>query len=144
MTNSTPEADRSKTTNPDPKSGAPEAHPVVTGLGAFAEDAAADALAGAVAGPAGTVAGAVAGSVAGGLAGKEIAKMIDLTAEKAYWRQNYSSRPYVPKGATFDEYSPAYRYGVDGYVRYEGRTFEQAEPELMREWDRVKGTSKLT
>ena len=97
-----------------------------------------------VAGPVGTVVGAVAGAVAGGVAGKAIAKSIDPTAEEAYWRQNYSSRPYVPKEATYDEYGPAYRYGVDTYARYEGRSFEQAEPELMRDWDRAKGTSRLT
>jgi hypothetical protein len=82
--------------------------------------------------------------VAGGLAGNAIAKSIDPTAEEAYWRENYSSRPYVTKGATYDEYGPAYRYGVDAYGRYEGRSFEQAEPELMRDWDRARGTSKLT
>jgi hypothetical protein len=92
----------------------------------------------------GTVVGAVAGAVAGGVAGKAIAKSIDPTAEEAYWRESYSSRPYVPKGSTYDEYGPAYRYGVDAYGRYEGRSFEQAEPELMHDWGRAKGTSKLT
>ena len=141
MTNSTLERD--KAANRDPISGPLGAHPVGTGLGAAAGGAAAGAVAGTMAGPVGTVVGAVAGAVAGGLAGKEIAKMIDPTAEEAYWRQNYSSRPYVTRGATFDEYGPAYRYGVDAYGRYEGRTFEQAEPELMRDWDRAKGTSRL-
>jgi len=144
MTNTTLELDRNKTAKPDPASGPLGAHPVGTGLGAAAGGAAAGALAGTVAGPVGTVVGAVAGAVAGGLAGKAIAKSIDPTAEEAYWRQNYSSRPYITKGGTYDEYGPAYRYGVDAYGRYEGRSFEQAEPELMREWDRAKGTSKLT
>jgi hypothetical protein len=70
--------------------------------------------------------------------------LIDPTVEEAYWRENYSSRPYVTRGATFNEYRPAYRYGVDAYARREGRTFEQAEPELMREWDSAKGISSLT
>ena len=140
MTNTTLELDRNKTVRPDPASGPLGTHPVGTGLGAAAGGAAAGALAGTVAGPVGTVVGAVAG----GLAGKAIAKSIDPTAEEAYWRENYSSRPYVTKGATYDEYGPAYRYGVDAYGRYEGRSFEQAEPELMRNWDRTKGTSKLT
>ncbi len=144
MTNTTLELDRNKTAKPDPTSGPLGAHPVGTGLGAVAGGAAAGALAGTVAGPVGTVAGAVAGAVAGGLAGNAIAKSIDPTAEEAYWRENYSSRPYIPQGASYDEYGPAYRYGVDAYGRYEGRSFEQAEPELMREWDRAKGTSKLT
>jgi hypothetical protein len=145
MTNSNLDLDRDKTANRDPISGPLGAHPVGTGLGAAAGGAAlAGALAGTVAGPVGTVVGAVAGAVAGGLVGKEIAKMIDPTAEEAYWRQNFSSRPYVTSGATFDEYGPAYRYGVDAYGRYEGRSFDQAEPELMRDWDRAKGTSRLT
>ena len=144
MTNSTLERDRNKTAKPDLASGPLGAHPVGTGLGAVAGGAAAGALAGTVAGPVGTAVGAVAGAVAGGLAGKEIATAIDPTAEEAYWRKNYSSRPYVTSGATFDEYGPAYRYGVDAYGRYEGRSFDQAEPELMRDWDRAKGTSRLT
>jgi len=85
----------------------------------------------------------VAGAVAGGVAGNKIAKAIDPTAEEAYWRENYSSRPYVTRGANFNEYRPAYRYGVDAYTRHEGRSFEQVEPELMRDWDRAKGISSL-
>jgi hypothetical protein len=88
--------------------------------------------------------GAAAGAIAGGLAGKGAAEMIDPTAEEQYWRDNYSTRPYVTRGATFDDYAPAYRYGVDSYGRYKGRTFEDAEPELQRGWERTKGTSTLT
>jgi hypothetical protein len=133
---------------PAPTSGALGTHPVGTGLGAVAGaaagGAAAGALAGTAAGPVGTVVGAVAGAVAGGLAGKGIAEMIDPTAEEAYWRENFSSRPYVAQGATYDYYGPAYRYGVDAYGRYEGQSFEKAEPELVRGWQRAKGTSSLT
>jgi hypothetical protein len=144
MTSKTLELDRETIAKPDMAAGPLGAHPVGTGLGAVAGGAAAGALAGTVAGPVGTVAGALAGAVVGGMAGHEIAKSIDPTAEEAYWRDNYATRPYVASGATFDEYGPAYRYGVDTYGRYEGRSFEQAEPELMRDWDRAKGTSKLT
>jgi hypothetical protein len=81
---------------------------------------------------------------AGGVAGNRIAKAIDPAAEEAYWRENFSSRPYVNRGEVFNEYRPAYRYGVDAYARREGRSFEQAEPELMRDWDYAKGISSLT
>ena len=81
--------------NRDPISGAPGAHPVGTGVGAAAGGVAAGALAGTVAGPVGTVVGAAIGAVAGGLAGKGIAEAIDPTAEEAYWRENFSGRPYV-------------------------------------------------
>ena len=138
------ERERDADANRDPLSGAPGAHPVGTGLGAAAGGLAAGAAAGTVAGPLGTLAGAVAGAVIGGLAGKGVAELIDPTAEEAYWRENYESRPYVGSGATLDDYSPAYRYGVDSYGRFEGRTFEEAEPELMRDWDRARGSSRLT
>lgn len=141
MTNRTRELDRNKTAKPDPAAGPLGAHPVGTAAGAVAGGAAAGALAGMVAGPVGTVVGAVAGAVAGGLAGKEIAKAIEPTAEEAYWRKNWS---YLTRGTTFDEYGPAYRYGVDAYGRYKERSFEQTEPELMRDRDHARGTSKLT
>jgi hypothetical protein len=76
--------------------------------------------------------------------GNRIAKAIDPVTEEAYWRENFSSRPYVNRGEVFNEYRPAYRYGVDAYARREGRSFEQAEPELMRDWDHAKGISSLT
>jgi len=78
------------------------------------------------------------------VAGNTIAESIDPAAEEAYWRENYSSRPNVNREVSFNEYRPAYSYGVDAHRRYEGQSFEQAEPELMRDWDRVKGMSSLT
>lgn len=130
--------------NRDPLSGAPGAHPVGTGLGAAAGGIAAGAVAGSVVGPLGTLVGAVAGAVIGGLAGKGIAELIDPTAEEAYWRENYSRQSYVGSGATFDDYGPAYRYGVDSYGRFEGRTFDEAEPQLMLDWPNARGSSNLT
>ena len=131
------------TPNRDPITGAPGAHPVGTGLGAAAGGMAAGAAAGTVAGPVGTVIGAAVGAVVGGLAGKGIAESIDPTMEEAYWREEYVNRPYVTKGANFDDYGPAYRYGVEGYTKYPGRKFEDVEAELSRDWQRAKGKSSL-
>jgi len=94
-------------------------------------------------GPIGTAIGAVVGAVAGGLAGKGVAEAIDPTAEDAYWRDNYSNQKYVAQGDSFDDYGPAYRYGVDSYGQAEGRTFEEAEPDLKRDWNRARGSSQL-
>ena len=130
--------------NRDPISGAPGSHPIGTGLGAAAGGMAAGAAAGSVVGPVGTAIGAAVGAVAGGLAGKGIAEKIDPTVEEAYWRETYTSRPYVVKGSTFDDYGPAYRYGIDSYVKYPGRKFDDIEAELSRDWQRAKGKSSLT
>jgi hypothetical protein len=130
--------------NRDPISGAPGAHPVGTGIGAAAGGIAAGAAAGSVAGPIGTAVGAAVGAIAGGLAGKGVAEMIDPTVEEAYWRENYRARPYITTGAAFDDWGPAYMYGVDNYVRYPGRTWDDVEPELGQEWQRSRGRSSLT
>ena len=129
--------------NRDPITGAPGAHPVGTGIGAAAGGMAAGAAAGSVAGPVGTVAGAAVGAIVGGLAGKGIAEKIDPTIENAYWRENYVGRPYISKAYSYDDYGPAYMYGVDNYARYHGRTFDEVEPELGRDWQRAKGKSRL-
>src|SRR5882672_9247636 len=83
--------------NRDPLTGAPGAHPVGTGVGAAAAGAATGAAIGVMAGPVGTAVGMAAGAVLGGLIGKNVAEKIDPTVEDAYWRSNYSNRPYVDK-----------------------------------------------
>ena len=123
ITSGTLERERGKTAGAAPISGPLGAHPVGTGLSAAVGGVAADAVFGTV-GREGRVAGAVAGNT--------IAESIDPVAEEAYWRKNYSSRLYDTCGATFNEYRPAYSYGVDAHRRY------------MREWDRVRGMSSLT
>jgi hypothetical protein len=136
--------DKSGTPNRDPLSGAPGAHPVGTGVGAIAGAVATGAAAGTVAGPIGTVVGGVVGAIVGGLAGKGIAESIDPTAEDAYWRDNYATRDYVPSGSRYDDYGPAYAYGVDAFQRQPHRSFADVEGDLGRDWDRAKGTSSLT
>jgi len=69
---------------------------------------------------------------------------VDPSIEEAYWRRNFTSRPYVSHGTIFNEYRPAYRYGIDAHRRFQGRPYEQVEPELMRDWNHIKGTSSLT
>jgi hypothetical protein len=120
-------------------------HPVGTAAGGVAGAAAGGAMAGSVAGPAGAVIGGAIGAIAGGLAGKGIADIVDPTMEDEYWRQNWANRSYIDGGFTYDQdYGPAYRYGVDSYVRYTGRPFDEAEPELERDWDAYRGESRLS
>lgn len=134
---------RDDNANRDPLSGAPGAHPVGTGIGAALGGAAAGAAAGTVVGPVGTVIGAAVGAVVGGLAGKGVAETIDPTRENAYWRENYSDRPYVQQGSSYDDYGPAYGFGVDAFSRYPGRTFDEIEPEMSRQWTTGSGPSTL-
>ncbi len=135
---------RERDMNRDPVTGAPGSHPVGTGIGAATGGIAAGAAVGTAAGPFGTLLGAAIGAVAGGLAGKGIAELVDPTAEEAYWRDNYTTRPYYDPLWTFDDYSPAYLYGYQAYANYPGRPFDEVEPELGRRWDDTRGQSRLT
>lgn len=138
-----PKTSPNPASNPDPITGAPGAHPVGTGIGAALGGAAAGAAVGTVAGPVGTLIGAAVGAVAGGLAGKGVAESIDPTVDDTYWRENYSSRSYVMPGATYDDYGPAYGFGTEAASRNPGRSFDDAELELSRQWTSRNGTSSL-
>ena len=136
-TNKTPDS------NPDPITGAPGSHPVGTGLGAAAGGAVAGAAAGAVGGPVGAVAGAAVGAVVGGLAGKGVAEGLNPTLEDAYWRDNYTREPYYVEGRTYDDYAPAYRTGYEGRTRYAGRSYNEIESDLERDYYANRGNGKL-
>ncbi|MBX3622217.1 MAG: hypothetical protein KF891_19800 [Rhizobacter sp.] len=126
-------------------------HPVATGTGAVvggvaggvAGGTAAGAAIGGMTGPVGAAIGAAVGAAVGALGGRAAARAIDPAAEDTYWRDNYSSRPYVASGSTYDEYGPAYRHGVDAFTRYPDRSFDEVEPELSRDWGTTRGSSSL-
>jgi hypothetical protein len=109
----------------------------------MAGGAAAGAAIGAIAGPLGAFVGVAVGAVVGGLAGKGVAEMIDPTAEEAYWRANYASRPYVAAGGTFDDYGPAFAQGVRAYREHPGKAFDEIDSALARDWERARSTSTL-
>ena len=117
---------------------------VVGGVaGGVAGGAAAGAAIGGMTGPVGAAVGAVAGAIVGAVAGKSIAKH-DPVVEDAYWRQNHANRPYIASGKTYDDdYAPAYRYGADAYSRYPGRSWDETEGELQRDWGTARGRSSL-
>ena len=137
--------------NRDPITKAPGSHPIGVGVGA-AGGGAAGAAAGAAIGaaatgpfaPVGAVVGTVVGAVAGGLAGKGVAEAVNPTAEDAYWRENYKTRPYAQGDYSYDEdYRPAYQYGWESRTRHQGKQFDEVEPDLRRDWEQRKGGSRL-
>jgi len=119
-------------------------HPVGTGLGAVG-GAAAGAAIGAAGGPLGMAIGGVIGAIAGGAAGHGIAEGVNPSEEDAYWRQQYRREPYHSEDYDYADYEPAFRLGYLDYPTHVGRTYEQAEEELGRDWEgRHRGDSRLT
>ena len=112
-------------------------------VGGAAGGAMAGAAAGGLTGPAGAAIGAAVGAVAGAIGGKAIADRINPEAEQDYWRTNHSSRPYVTAGSSYEDYGPAYKLGYERYPEYHGRSFDEAEADLQRDWDTRRGSSRL-
>jgi len=124
--------------NRDPLTGTPGAHPLGTGAGAVSGGVAGAAAGMAVGGPVGGVIGATVGALAGGLAGKEAAEAVNPTAEEQFWRETYVREPYYVAGRPYEYYAPGFRAGWEGRVRHDGRSFDEAEPELMLEYNETK------
>lgn len=66
------------------------------------------------------------------------------------FRRNFASN-YSSSGQTYEDYAPSYRYGYDmaSNPRYKGRSFDEAAPELQRDyanrypnstWERMKNS----
>jgi hypothetical protein len=127
----------------NPKAGdALDEHNMAKGMGAGGGAAAGAALGG-VGGPVGMAAGAAIGAVAGGMAGKGAGALVNPAAESAYWRDTYRSAPYYKPEYDYDDYAPAYSLGYNGRGRFEG-SFDHTDLELGKEWNQVKGSSRLT
>ncbi len=134
-----------KSLHKDPITGTPGSHPVGTGIGAAGAGVVGGIAGAAIGGPVGAVAGVAAAAVLGGIAGKATAEAINPTTEADYWKHNFASRPYAQSHTVFEQYAPAYQYGWESYESRgaNNRTFESIEAELGRDWDRVKGGSRL-
>jgi hypothetical protein len=68
----------------------------------------------------------------------------DFTAEETYWRETYQREPYYTKETNYEDYAPAYRVGWEGVSRYSGKGFDDVEPDLRRDYESVRGKSRLT
>ena len=117
----------------DPLSNKTE-HPGGTAAGAAAGGAAGAAIGTAVGGPVGGVVGIAVGAVTGGIAGRAVAQKVNPTVEDAYWRENWSKRPYADQKLGYEHYQPAYRYGWESRMMHGEREWEQVEPDLEKSW----------
>ena len=90
---------------------------------------------GSVVGLPGMAAGVAVGGIVGALAGKGVAQEINPTTEDAYWSNAFSERPYVSQEEPYSTYRPAYHHGIDAYSKYDGRKFDDIEPELKQKWN---------
>ena len=143
MTTKTAQDDERDKLNLDPITHAPGSHPLGTGVGATAAAATGAAIGAVVGGPVGFAVGGAIGAVTGGLAGHGVGEKVNPTVEDAYWRDNYSTRPYATADRDYSVYQPAYRYGWESREQHAGRKWDDVEKELDAGWSRRQGTAGL-
>jgi hypothetical protein len=117
-------------------------HKIADGVGAVV-GAGIGATAGAVAGPVGILVGGVVGAIAGGLGVEAVVDSAVEVREAAHWRENYRSRPYVKADASYDDFGPAYAFGVVSFGRHPDRSFDELQSDLSASWLAARGRSTL-
>lgn len=68
----------------------------------------------------------------------------DWSTEEKWWRDNFSSRPYVRADRGFDYYRPGYRYGFEAANRFRGKQWNDVEADLRSGWDRYEQRGQST
>ena len=61
----------------------------------------------------------------------------------SHFEKEYRSAPYYINGSEWRDYQPAYKYGYDTYGQHRGRTFDDVESELERNWNASRADSRL-
>ena len=117
-------------------------HSVGAGTGAVG-GALTGAAVGSAAGPVGSLVGAAVGGIVGAKAGDSIAEAVNPTTYNDHFKTSYNSAPYYVADRDWNDYEPAYKLGYDSFDKYRGRTYGEAETELERDWDSLKGKSRL-
>ena len=119
-------------------------HIVGAGGAGLAAGAAGAAIGAAVGGPPGMAVGGIVGVAIGATAGDRIAEARDRRENLGHFQQIFHSMPYYVSGAEWQDYAPAYRYGLDTYATHGGQPFVDAEPTLRKGWDaRARDGSRL-
>ena len=101
--------------------------------------AATGAAIGSVLGPAGIAVGAAAGGAAGAVAGDRLAERLDPRGDLGRFQQIYTTAPYYVAGMGWEDYRPAYQYGV-ARAHLDGPWDPQA---FARDWPAQRRGSRL-
>ncbi|HEY0882492.1 MAG TPA: YsnF/AvaK domain-containing protein [Archangium sp.] len=64
-------------------------------------------------------------------------QQLDSSDYRSHWQENYASL-----GSPYEDYAPAYDFGSRMGTQYQGREWDEIEPELQREWSMKNPDSK--
>lgn len=118
-------------------------HVLGTGASALGAGAIGAAIGAVIAGPPGAAVGAAAGTAIGAIAGHRAAESADPRGDLGHFQDVHHTMPYFIAGMTWDDYAPAYRYGIDRHATANGRSFAESEVELESGWQQHAEGSRL-
>lgn len=119
-------------------------HILGAGSGALLAGGVGAAIGGLVAGHIGIAVGAAAGAAVGAVVGDRIAEQRDKREDLGHFQQIFHTMPYYVGNMRWEDYAPAYDYGIRTYRTRGGQPFAQVEDALASEWEAVKGDSRLS
>jgi hypothetical protein len=118
-------------------------HVLEAGAGAVAGGATGAVIGAVVAGPVGLTVGAVAGGALGAVFGDRAAEAADKRDDLGHFEQIFREMPYYVDGMGWDDYAPAYRYGLETFRTHGARALAETEGELASGWGRARDGSRL-
>lgn len=119
-------------------------HVLGAGSGALLAGGVGAVIGGFVAGHIGITVGAAAGAAVGAVVGDRISEQRDKRDDLGHFQQIFHTMPYYVDAMRWDDYAPAYDYGIRTYRTHGGQPFAQVEDGLAREWEAARGGSRLS
>lgn len=115
-------------------------HILGAGAGALAGGALGGAAGGLLAGPAGMALGVSAGVALGAVAADQFVEEHDPRGDLGHFEQVFRTTAYYKEGMAWEDYRPAYAYGMAVY-----HNPDRADPEhFIQEWALHRGASRLS
>ena len=137
----------------DPIINEDNSHPVATAAGAATIGTLATLGGAAIAGPLGGVAGALIGGALGGAIGHEAGEAAEahtMVTGNEYGtrigenlRERFTERHYA-RGRSYDEYDPAYQYGLNAHDQYGAYEWDdRLEAQIREGWEKTKHATQM-
>jgi hypothetical protein len=76
-------------------------------------------------------------------AGKDAIPASVYQDQDAHWSAVYATRPYVEAGEDYEDYAPAYLYGVFLYHSNPDQNFDESAADLAGGWESARSDSSL-
>lgn len=110
-------------------------HILGAGTAAAAGGAAGAALGAVIAGPPGLALGAAVGVAIGAVMGDKAAEAADTRRDLGHFEQIFQTMPYYLQGYDWNDYAPAYRYGIQTYADHGSQPLAAVESRLQGDWE---------